>query len=115
KAKKTAKTKAAARETETPKPEKTPKPISDETAAPTESPTPPPPHAIAVPTPAVSPQRKIPRAGPAEERAQVVIQKSGFEEDQGLEPPPSPPPRRGFWPWSRSRTTTYRYLSRSVI
>jgi hypothetical protein len=115
KAKKTAKTKAAARETETPKPEKTPKPISEDAAAPTESPTPPPPHAIAVPTPAVSPQRKIPRAGPAEERAQVVIQKSGFEEDQGLEPPPSPPPRRGFWPWSRSRTTTYRYLSRSVI
>src|SRR5438132_8907000 len=39
----------------------------------------------------------------------------GPEEDEGLEPPPSPPPRRGFWPWSRSRESSYRYLTRSVI
>ena len=57
----------------------------------------------------------MPRAGPAEERAQVVIEKSGLQEDEGLEPPPSPPPRRGFWPWSRSRESSYRYLTRSVI
>jgi N-acetyl-anhydromuramyl-L-alanine amidase AmpD len=52
-----------------------------------------------------------------EERAQVLIEKSGFEEDQGFEPPPSPPPHRfGFWPWSRSRSSeSYRYLTRSVI
>lgn len=44
-----------------------------------------------------------------------MIEKSGLEEDQGLEPPPSPPPRRfGFWPWSRS-SANYRYLTRSVI
>ena len=59
-------------------------------------------------------QSKVPRAGPAGERAQVVIEKSGLEEDQGLEPPPSPPPKRGFWPWSRS-SGNYRYLTRSVI
>jgi len=112
--KKAAKAKATAKETETPKPEKTPTP-SEKTAVRSESPTPPPPHAIPVPTPVASPQSKMPRAGPAEERAQVVIEKSGFEEDQGFEPPPSPPPRRGFWPWSRSRESSYRYLTRSVI
>src|SRR5678815_1401985 len=46
-------------------------------------------------------------------QAQVVIEKSGIEEDQGFEPPPSPPPRRGFWPWSRP--VSYRYLTSSVI
>jgi hypothetical protein len=42
-----------------------------------------------------------------------VIEKSGIEEDQGFEPPPSPPPRRGFWPWSRQ--VSYRYLTSSVV
>jgi N-acetyl-anhydromuramyl-L-alanine amidase AmpD len=42
-----------------------------------------------------------------------VIEKSGIEEDQGLEPPPSPPPRRGFWFWSRP--VSYRYLTSSVV
>jgi N-acetyl-anhydromuramyl-L-alanine amidase AmpD len=41
-----------------------------------------------------------------------VIEKS-IEEDQGFEPPPLPPPRRGFWPWSRP--VSYRYLTSSVI
>jgi hypothetical protein len=112
--KKAAKAKVTAKKKETPKPEKTPTP-SEKSAALSGSTPPPPPHAIAVPTPVASPQSKIPRAATAEERAQVVIEKSGFEEDQGLEPPPSPPPRRGFWPWSRSRPTAYRYLTRSVI
>jgi N-acetyl-anhydromuramyl-L-alanine amidase AmpD len=77
--------------------------------------TPPPARAIAVATPAPTPQPKVPRAVPAGERAQVVIEKSGVEEDQGYEPPPSPPPRRfGFWPWSQ-RSSNYRYLTRSVI
>jgi N-acetylmuramoyl-L-alanine amidase-like protein len=114
--KKTAKTKATAEEREAPKLEKTPTRPSEETSAQPSGPTPPPPHAIPVPAPATSQQSKIPRAVPVEERAQVVIEKSGFEEDQGLEPPPSPPPRRfGFWPWSWSRPTEYRYLTRSVI
>ena len=43
-----------------------------------------------------------------------MIEKSGIEEDQGFEPPPSPPPRRyGFWPWSRP--VSYRYLTSSVV
>jgi N-acetylmuramoyl-L-alanine amidase len=114
--KKAARAKAAVKEEETPRPEKTPKPHLEESPAGSETATAP--RAIAVPTPAAlpSPQSKIPRAVPAEERAQVVIEKSGLEEDQGFEPPPSPPPRRfGFWPWSRSRPSSYRYLSRSVI
>ena len=117
--KKTAKGKAKAPPgtSETPKPEKSPRPIPEESQGPSENPTPLPPHAIAAPTPAPSPQTKVPRAVSADDRGQVVIEKSGFEEDQGLEPPPTPPPRRfGFWPWSRSRSSeSYRYLTRSVI
>jgi hypothetical protein len=77
------------------------------------------PHPSAAPTPSVTPQPSIAHAlpVPAQEAPQVTVEKSGFEEDQGLEPPPSPPPRRfGFWPWSWTRSTpAYRYLSRSVI
>ena len=113
--KKSAKAKATTRETETPKPEKTPTPSEKSAALSGSATPPPPPHAIAVPTPVASPQSKMPRAGPAKERAQVVIEKSGLQEDAGFEPPPSPPPRRGFWPWSRSRESSYRYLTRSVI
>ena len=113
KSKKTAKAKVARVAEETPKPSKTPAPHLEERSAATE--TPPPARAIAVATPAPTPQPKVPRAVPAGERAQVVIEKSGVEEDQGYEPPPSPPPRRyGFWPWSQ-RSSNYRYLTRSVI
>jgi N-acetylmuramoyl-L-alanine amidase len=93
---------------ETPKPRKTPTPHVEEAH---ETPTPPP-RAIALSTPAPSPQPK--RAVSSSGQAQVVIEKSGIEEDQGFEPPPSPPPRRfGFWPWSRP--VNYRYLTSSVI
>ena len=110
--KKTVKSKSAQKEEKTSKPQKKPSPRVEERGAPSESATPP--RAVAAPTPAPPPQPKIPRAVPAGDRAQVVIEKSGVEEDQGLEPPPSPPPRRfGFWPWSRP--VTYRYLSSSVI
>jgi N-acetylmuramoyl-L-alanine amidase len=115
KTKKGAKSKPARKEEEAPKPEKTPA-SSEERATTSERPTPPP-KALesAAPTPAPSSQSKAAaRGGPAGERAQVVIEKSGLEEDQGFEPPPSPPPRRGFWPWSRS-SGNYRYLTRSVI
>jgi len=112
---KTAKSKTF-KEEESPRPEKTPGPVLAETPVATESPTPPPRRAVALPSPAPCPTPKIPRATTAEERAQVVIEKSGFEEDQGFEPTPSPPPRRFFlWPWSRTRPTSYRYLTRSVI
>jgi len=75
------------------------------------------PHPSAASTPSVTPQPTIAHAlpVPVQEAPQVTVEKSGFEEDQGLEPPPSPPPRRfGLWPWSRS-TPAYRYLTRSVI
>jgi hypothetical protein len=114
KGKKSAKAKTTRKEKGTPKPEKTPTPSPEKIAEPSEdsSPTP---RAVAVPTPEVSPRAKVPRAAPAEERAQVVIEKSGIEEDQGFEPPPPPPPRKGFWPWSLSRPKAYRYLTSSVI
>src|SRR5262249_17806577 len=96
---------------ETPRPEKTPRPVSE---TPVASETPPPPPAVAVPTAAPSPTPRTQHAASAEERGQVAIEKSGFEEDQGFEPTPSPPPRKfSFWPWSRP--TNYRYLTRSVI
>jgi hypothetical protein len=118
-------TKLARKEEGTPKPRKTPSPrAEEERAVAPEKPTPTPARAVAVPTPAPCPtptpkgfaSEKIPRAASAEQRAQVVVEKSGIEEDQGFEPPPSPPPRRfGFWPWSRSSSSSYRYLTRSVI
>jgi hypothetical protein len=115
KTKKAGKSKSTRKEEETPKPEKTPPPRKEERTAGSERSTPAP-KALesAAPTPAPSPQSKGARAGASGDRAQVVIEKSGLEEDQGLEPPPSPPPKRGFWPWSRS-SGNYRYLTRSVI
>jgi N-acetyl-anhydromuramyl-L-alanine amidase AmpD len=44
----------------------------------------------------------------------ITIQKSGLEREQGLEPPPPTPTRRGFWPWSR-QTVSYRYLTSANI
>jgi hypothetical protein len=110
KTKKAGKSNSTKKEEETPKPEKTPPFRTEERTAGSA------PKALesAPPTPAPSPQSKAARAGSAGERAQVVIEKSGLEEDQGFEPPPSPPPKRGFWPWSRS-SSNYRYLTRSVI
>jgi len=113
KSKKAEKAKQAREEQEAPKPQKTPASRAEERSASTESSTPPP-RAAAVPTPTPAPQSKAARPVPAGERAQVVIEKSGVEEEQGFEPPPSPPPRRGFWPWSR-RSANYRYLTQSVI
>ena len=112
-------TKPAQTEEETPKPRKTPSPRAEEEHV-AQKLTPSPVRAVAVPTPAPCPtpkgfvSEKISHAVPADQRAQVLVEKSGIEEDQGFEPPPSPPPRRsGFWPWSRQ--TNYRYLTRSVI
>jgi len=112
KTKKVGKSKSARKEEETPKPEKTP-PLVDEHVITSDRPTPAP-KIVESATPTPSPQSKATRNAPTGERAQVVIEKSGLEEEQGLEPPPSPPPRRGFWPWSRS-SANYRYLTRSVI
>ncbi|HEY3659818.1 MAG TPA: hypothetical protein VGK91_01170, partial [Candidatus Udaeobacter sp.] len=108
-----AKSKAAQSE-ETPKPRKTPTPQAEEERAAREAGASPP-RALAVPTPAPSPQPNPARASSSTGgQAQVVIEKSGVEEDQGFEPPPSPPPRRfGFWPWSRP--VNYHYLTSSVV
>jgi hypothetical protein len=113
KAKKKAKSKSVAQEKETPKPKKTPAPRVEEEHAASEKAALPP-HPTAAPTPAPALQPKPQRAASTGEQPQVVIEKSGIEEDQGFEPPPSPPPRRlGFWPWSRP--VSYRYLTSSVI
>jgi hypothetical protein len=96
---------------ETPKPRKTPTPQVEKERAASETPVPP--RAIAVATPSPSPQPKPARAVSAGGQPQVVIEKSGIDQDQGFEPPPSPPPRRGFWFWSRP--VSYRYLTSSVI
>jgi len=53
-----------------------------------------------------SPQAALP--------SDITVEKSGLEKEQGLEPPPSPPPRRGFWPWSR-QPANYRYLTSATI
>jgi hypothetical protein len=113
KTKKTAKSKSDREEEDTPRPQKTPSPRLGEERATSES-AGSPPRAAAVPTPTPTPQPNSARAVSAGGQAQVVIEKSGIEEDQGFEPPPSPPPRRlGFWPWSRP--VSYRYLTSSVI
>ena len=114
KATKTAKAKSPQDDETTPKPEKTPPARGEEHGSLPEG-SPSPARAIAVATPAPTPQAKVPRAVPPSDRAQVVIEKSGVEEDQGYEPAPSPPPRRfSLWSWSK-RATNYRYLSGSVI
>jgi hypothetical protein len=113
KTKKTAKSKSAREEAEMPKSPKTPSPRVEEERAASESAASPP-RPIAAATPTLPAQARAPRSVSGGGQPQVVIEKSGIEEDQGFEPPPSPPPRRsGFWPWSRP--VSYRYLTSSVI
>ncbi len=78
----------------------------------------------ATPEEEATPARPVtrPRSTPAPELsappADITIQKSGIEEEQGYEPPPPPPPQRSFWSrvfGGREPTANYRYLSRSVI
>ena len=83
---------------ETPKPKPAPTPPSEHVERP---PTPPPAHTpLPSPTPAVAPA------------APVVIEKSGREEEQGLEPPPMPPPSGGFF--GLFRVQQYKYLTHAV-
>jgi hypothetical protein len=112
KRKKTAKSKLAREEEHTPRPQKTPSPRVGEERAASESAVSPP-RAAAAPTPRPAPQPNSAATVSLGGQAQVIIEKSGIEEEQGFEPPPSPPPRRGFWPWSRP--VSYRYLTSSVI
>jgi N-acetyl-anhydromuramyl-L-alanine amidase AmpD len=49
--------------------------------------------------------------------ADITIEKSGLEQEQGFEPPPPPPPRRSFWArlFGGGGSRNYRYLNRSVV
>ncbi|PYJ08063.1 MAG: hypothetical protein DMF06_13830 [Verrucomicrobia bacterium] len=93
--------------TEKAEPAKTPAPPEK---APRTGPEPartPPPEPAAHPPPVSTlPQAALP--------ADITIEKSGLEKEQGLEPPPSPPPRRGFWPFSKP-PANYRYLTSATI
>jgi len=93
-----------------PEPSAPPKRSAPKNSEEEEQPTP---HPSPAATPSVTPQPTVARAIPSAEAPQVNVEKSGFLGDQGLEPPPTPPPRRGFWPWPRA-SSTYRYLSSSV-
>ncbi len=117
----------------TPKPKRSPSPHSSPTATARPSPTPeesatpraekspkpstPPASATAgkqsaAPTPSATPAAS---ASGVEEPAQVVIEKSGFEEEQGYEPPPTPPPRRFFlWRLFSRREPSYQFVTGSV-
>ena len=80
----------------TPKPEKTPgetSPVPRPAPRPTTHPVP--------------PQSSLP--------SDITVEKSGLEQEQGLEPPPPPPtPKRGWWPFSR-QPANYRYLTAANI
>lgn len=110
--------KSGAKKTSGSKKEATPKRI--EKAEPARTPTPPPKSTVE-PTraPAAEPSahpRAVPTPPlpPAALPSDITVEKSGLEKEQGLEPPPSPPPRRGFWPWSR-QPANYRYLTSATI
>lgn len=129
--------KAAARKSPTPEPEESPKsgakkktegktevtPKRIEKAEPARTPAPPErplkttpePARAPVPEPSAHPRPVSPPPLPqAALPSDITIEKSGLEKEQGLEPPPSPPPRRGFWPWSR-QPANYRYLTSANI
>ncbi len=63
-------------------------------------------------TPAPTPPPQQDSSPVPESTAPIVIQKSGYEGDAGLEPPP-PPPRRG-WFFRRAPEENYRFLTASV-
>ncbi|MDQ6655757.1 MAG: peptidoglycan recognition protein family protein [Verrucomicrobiota bacterium] len=112
--------KASPGPSETPKPKKKPAAEEEEEPAPSPSRVPrasatpvylPPVRAVATPPPAPS----VAAPPVVEMPADITIQKSGVEEEQGYEPPP-PPPKRGFFArLFGAREPTYRYLSRNVI
>ena len=87
------------------------------TPAPTEKPfkTAPEPARTSAPEPSAHPRPvSTPPSPQAALPADITVEKSGLEKEQGLEPPPSPPPRRGLWPWSR-QPANYRYLTSATI
>lgn len=67
------------------------------------------------PLPVPSPRAPIttPAAPVTQLPADITIEKSGLQQEQGFEPPPPPPRRRGWWVFGRRES--YRYLNNSVI
>ena len=107
--KKTEATEAPPKRIEKAEPAKTPAPPEKPLKTAPEPTRPPAPEPPARPRPVLTaplPQAALP--------SDITVEKSGLEKEQGLEPPPSPPPRRGFWPWSR-QPANYRYLTSATI
>lgn len=87
------------------KPDKKPSPASKTTPEPT-----PAPHAERVEKP-IPVQPEQGRPVPV---APVVIEKSGLQNEEGLEPPPPPPPTGGFFGFFKTQQYDYNYLTRQV-
>jgi hypothetical protein len=102
-----------------PSPSPTRRPAAEEEATPRATAVPPRPTATAIAEPPVRavPQPTPPPLPPAADLpADIVIEKSGIEEEQGFEPPPPPPKRRGFFArLFGGGGPRYRYLNRGVI
>jgi hypothetical protein len=107
--KKTDAPEAAPKRIEKAEPVKTPVPIEKPPKTASEPARPPISEPLAHPRPASRPP--LPQAVlPAD----ITVEKSGLEKEQGLEPPPPPPSQRGFWPFSR-QPANYRYLTSATI
>jgi hypothetical protein len=120
-----AKATATAAKKKSPEPEKSPTPKEKRTekAEPAKTPSPPattpkpertPVEASPIPRPAPRPS---PRPPPPQTSlpSDITVEKSGLEQEQGLEPPPPPPPvKRSWWPFSR-QPANYRYLTAANI
>jgi hypothetical protein len=106
------KKKTNAKKEATPTPKPTPKPEPSKSPTPVEKSKPPAiePERAPSPTPRPPPAPPQSRVAPP---ADITVEKSGLEKEQGFEPPPPAPPRSGFWPWSRQ--TTYKYLTSATI
>jgi len=88
----------------------TPAPVPVETPAPKPAQTP---HSTPLEKPPVPARTPVPTPAPtAAPAAPVVIEKSGLDQEQGLEPPPMAPPAGGFF--GLFRTQQYRYITRAV-
>jgi hypothetical protein len=97
-----------------PSPAKTPTPAPATPKSSPEPSRPPPPESPAVPRPAVRPTPRPP-APQTSLPSDITVEKSGLEQEQGIQPPPPPPPtKRGFWPFSR-QPANYRYLTAANI
>jgi len=85
---------------------------------PVEPSRPPPVETSEVPRPAPRPvPRPSPRPVPPQSSlpSDITVEKSGLEQEQGFEPPPpAPPVKRSWWPWSR-QPANYRYLTAANI